>query len=109
MGEFAIEQGVLTGYEEWVLFANDRWEDPTIARPGTDCAIRWEVFGTVSEPTECVGCTHELAIDLTAIPEGPAVASAAAGDTWRFQAWFRDANPTATSNFTDAVAVTFTP
>ena len=29
------------------------------------------------------------------------------GDTWRFQGWYRDQNPTSTSNFTDAVAVTF--
>ena len=26
---------------------------------------------------------------------------------WYFQLWHRDANPTLTSNFTDAVAVTF--
>lgn len=53
--------------------------------------------------------SFELAIDVTAIPEGPVFSAAVAGDTWRFQAWFRDANPTATSNFTDAVAVTFAP
>ena len=29
------------------------------------------------------------------------------GDTWNFQAWFRDMNPGPTSNFTDGVAVTF--
>lgn len=29
------------------------------------------------------------------------------GETWNFQAWYRDKNPTGTSNFTDAVAVTF--
>ena len=32
-------------------------------------------------------------------------ASAMAGDTWNFQAWFRDANPSGTSNFTNGVAV----
>jgi len=30
-----------------------------------------------------------------------------AGSTWRFQTWFRDANPSVTSNFTDAIAITF--
>jgi len=29
------------------------------------------------------------------------------GETWHFQAWFRDANPGPTTNFTDALSVTF--
>ncbi|MCP3919391.1 MAG: hypothetical protein GY711_27965 [bacterium] len=29
------------------------------------------------------------------------------GETWNFQAWFRDTNPTSTSNFTDGVSVSF--
>jgi hypothetical protein len=29
------------------------------------------------------------------------------GETWTFQAWFRDQNPARTTNFTDAVAITF--
>ncbi len=29
------------------------------------------------------------------------------GDTWNFQCWYRDNNPVPTSNFTDAVSVTF--
>ena len=48
----------------------------------------------------------EFQVDTTAIPLNPPTAIQA-GETWLFQAWFRDANPTATSNFTDAVAVTF--
>lgn len=47
---------------------------------------------------------HQL--DLTAIPLSPPVA-VVAGDTWNFQAWYRDVNPNATSNFTTARAVTF--
>ena len=49
----------------------------------------------------------ELAIDLDSIPQGGALAAVVAGETWHFQGWFRDANPTATSNFTDAVSITF--
>lgn len=49
----------------------------------------------------------ELAIDLTAVPQGAGTVAVIAGETWAFQGWFRDANPTATSNFTDAVAITF--
>ncbi|MCP3916270.1 MAG: hypothetical protein GY711_12005 [bacterium] len=29
------------------------------------------------------------------------------GETWNFQCWYRDNNPGPTSNFTDAVSVTF--
>ena len=46
-------------------------------------------------------------IDLTAIPTPTGLVPALSGETWNFQAWYRDVNPTATSNFTDAVSVTF--
>ena len=29
------------------------------------------------------------------------------GDTWNFVAWYRDVNPSNTSNFTDGLSVTF--
>ncbi len=48
----------------------------------------------------------ELGIDLTAIPGLGQIKS---GETWNFQTWFRDKNPQSTSNFTDAIAVTFVP
>lgn len=47
-------------------------------------------------------------IDLTSIPSNPPVA-VAAGETWNFQFWHRDANPGPTSNFTNALMVTFCP
>lgn len=49
--------------------------------------------------------TFSFTVDLTSIPNNP-VASALVGDTWRFQAWFRDANPEVTSNLTDAIRIT---
>jgi len=52
------------------------------------------------------GGTFAIQVDLTAIPTSPP-SSVMAGDTWNFQAWFRDVNPNATSNFTDAVSITF--
>jgi hypothetical protein len=48
-----------------------------------------------------------LAIDLTRMPQPAGSVAAQAGETWNFQAWHRDANPTPTSNFTDAVSVLF--
>ncbi|MEM1452184.1 MAG: hypothetical protein AAF957_17570 [Planctomycetota bacterium] len=51
----------------------------------------------------------ELRIDLAALPQPNGTTAAVAGETWRFSTWFRDADSmgNATSNFSDAVAVTF--
>ena len=51
--------------------------------------------------------SFSLALDLTAMahPFNPVVAQP--GQTWYFQARHRDANPGLTSNFTDAVSITF--
>ena len=42
--------------------------------------------------------------DLTAIPGHGAVV---VGETWNFQAWFRDNNPGQTSNSTDGYSILF--
>jgi FG-GAP repeat len=47
----------------------------------------------------------ELAVDLGALPVPGGTHSAALGETWRFQCWYRDANPGPTSNLTDALAL----
>ncbi len=49
---------------------------------------------------------YHLSIDLDDIPSPLGSLSAAVGETWHFQTWYRDNNPTATSNFSSAVAVT---
>jgi len=48
-----------------------------------------------------------LDIDLPAIQQPTGNVGVQPDETWNFQAWHRDANPTSTSNFTDAVSVTF--
>ncbi len=50
------------------------------------------------------GPTFELELDLTSMPMNPSVA-VQPGETWNFQAWYRDVG--STSNFTDALEVTF--
>ncbi len=50
----------------------------------------------------------EGVLDLTQLPRptgGPAAVMA--GETWNFQCWYRDANPAATSNFTQGLEITF--
>lgn len=68
-------------------------------------------IGRISVPVLQValqGRTFGRFIDTLAIPGNPPSA-ATAGQTWYFQAWFRDAiSGNATSNFTDAVAILFT-
>lgn len=52
--------------------------------------------------------TFGLELDLTATPQPTGFVSVQAGATWNFQTWHRDvAGGMATSNFTDAVAVSF--
>jgi len=48
-----------------------------------------------------------LSLDLPVTPTPLGTIAIAAGQTWNFQAWYRDDNPGPTSNFTDAVSLTF--
>ena len=50
----------------------------------------------------------EIAVDTSAIPLAPP-AQILAGESWSFQAWYRDANPTGTSNFTSAECLPASP
>jgi len=56
------------------------------------------------------GATGELVIDvdLTALPRPNGTHSVVAGETWNFQAWFRDkVAGVPTSNFTDGIEILF--
>ena len=49
-----------------------------------------------------------LTLDLTQTPQPTGFVSVQPGDTWNFQAWYRDAvGGMATSNFTDGLSITF--
>ncbi len=52
------------------------------------------------------GGNFTIQVDLTSIPANPPH-TVVAGETWNFQAWFRDNVGGPTSNFTDAVSVLF--
>lgn len=51
--------------------------------------------------------TIALDVDLNSVPSGTGTRSILAGDTRYFQLWFRDRNPMPTSNFSQAIGVTF--
>ena len=61
-GRFEVKDGVVTGTESWVLFANPKWE----ARGGKDCRLVWDVKGAVVEPRNCSAC--DLGIEFHAVP-----------------------------------------
>lgn len=52
-----------------------------------------------------VSGSFDLTVDLTAVPGASGPYAAPAGTTLNFQGWFRDANPGATSNFTNGYSV----
>jgi len=52
--------------------------------------------------------SFSLAIDNTRLPTPTGPVAGVVGETWNFQAWYRDAvGGTATSNFTNGLAVTW--
>ncbi|QDV05325.1 FG-GAP repeat protein [Planctomycetes bacterium Poly30] len=51
--------------------------------------------------------SFELALDLTDTPTATGAISVLAGETWNYQAWYRNVYQGATSNFTSALSVTF--
>lgn len=67
---------------------------------------RFNAVGGYSIGNSGTSGSISLLIDMNNIPLTP-VASILAGETWNFQAWYRDLNPTNTSNFTDGLSVTF--
>jgi hypothetical protein len=48
-----------------------------------------------------------IAVDLANLPRPSGPYQVLAGETWNFTCWFRDKNPTATSNFSDGISITF--
>ena len=61
-----------------------------------------------SKQVQSTGASGEfsMVVDLTDIPSpynGPVLP----GETWNFQAWFRDVNPMTTSNFTQGYSILF--
>ena len=68
-------------------------------------------IGRYNRPGEILrsgdGGTFSLVLDLTDTPQPTGSVSIMPGETWNFQAWFRDMNPGPTSNFTDGISITF--
>ena len=50
------------------------------------------------------GPTFSITLDLTSVPTPSAFVAVQPGETWNFQAWYRDVGGT---NFTDGLSITF--
>ena len=53
------------------------------------------------------GGQFSVQLDLTQTPTPGGPVAIQPGETWHFQAWYRDLNPGATSNFTDGLTILF--
>ena len=52
--------------------------------------------------------SFQLALDLNSMPQPNGAVGASPGETWFFQAWYRDSSPAgATSNFSGAIRILF--
>ena len=105
----------LTGLplNQTVLFVNSR-ETILVANPGGsqgDLCIGSLALGRHVNDIVNSGAagTASLALDLANVPTNLALTAVVAGETWYWQAWYRDVDGTgsATSNFSSAIGVTF--
>ena len=95
-----------------VMFFCSRTQDITHPIPGRRSVLCvGGLIGRYNQPGQILlsGSSGSLTfrVDLAAIPTPSGFTRATFGDTWNFQAWYRDADPAVTSNFTDAVSITF--
>ena len=66
-------------------------------------------LGRYASQVNSTGTLGELTlmVNVETIPTPGGPHHAQPGETWNFQAWYRDMNPGPTSNFTDAISVTW--
>ena len=67
---------------------------------------RFNAIGGYSVGNSGTTGSFSVLLDFGNIPLTP-VTSVLAGETWNFQAWFRDNNPGPVNNFTDGLSITF--
>ena len=68
--------------------------------------------GSIGRHTKQIGNSGStgvlsISVDLTNLPRPAGPYQVLAGETWNFTCWFRDKNPTVTSNFSDGITITF--
>lgn len=96
-------------FNQFGMFVNSMSQG-TINPPGSQGVLclsggigRYNAFIKNTGPTG----EFSLQLDLTQTPTPGGIIAIQPGETWYFSTWFRDSNPTPTSNFTDGVGITF--
>ncbi len=78
---------------------------------GNLCLGGGHPLGRHNRPSEVgfsgVSGSIDLGVDLNNFPTSAGPHAVLAGETWNFQCWFRDSNPSSASNFTDGLSVLF--
>ncbi|MDA1264886.1 MAG: hypothetical protein O2816_07400 [Planctomycetota bacterium] len=66
-------------------------------------------IGRYTANVSSTGATGEfsLQLNLNSTPTPGGHVAVNAGESWYFQAWYRDVNPSPTNNFTDGICITF--
>jgi len=96
--------------QQFGIFLTSRTQALTPVASGNLCLggniIRFQGPGQILQSS--AAGEFSLSIDLTAIPAGVPT-PVGAGETWNYQAWFRDVDPTMgqTANFTDGFQIDF--
>ncbi len=67
----------------------------------------FSAFSPISSPFTSGGWWSGIVLDQTQMPTPSGFVAVVPGDTWFFQAWYRDANPMPTSNLSDVISITF--
>jgi hypothetical protein len=83
------------------LFANAGGSQGTLCLAGSIGRYTAQVFASSPEGHA------SLQLDLSNTPTLHGFVAISAGQTWSFQAWYRDRNPNSTSNLTDALTIMF--
>ena len=104
-------QGIALPPGQIVMLLNSptrgQWSLP--ANSGTLClGAGWGRYNRPGEiaPASAAG-TFSLVLDLLDTPDQTVNTMILAGETWNFQAWYRDLNPAPETNFTNAIEIRF--
>ena len=110
LNDFALAASSLPPFSPTLLLVSR--DESFVVTPGGragNLCLGGDIGRFVNQVVGATGAgTASIDIDLTAIPQPLGAVSVAAGDTWRFQAWYRDTIfGFPISNFTDGLAVFF--
>ena len=104
-----VELTMSQGTADFGYFLNSQTQGVIIAPGGSNGILCLAgSIGRYNQPGAAMpGPSFSLTLNLLQTPQPNAFVAIQAGETWNFTAWYRDVNPNATSNFTDAVSITF--